>query len=223
MASDKKHHDGDATEIEIPAGGLHVDAEAATDHGDSPSTAGERAEGVKKGDKESKRKLTKKDILKMLAAKNQKIEELTEKSAVSEAEAKEFKDKWLRSVAEFENYRKRTRKEWDLLQRQSKAEVITEVLNVVDDFERAFTVVGERDDDVVQGIRLIYNNLKSSLDGIGVQKMDAMDTPFDPAYHMAVAQIDKEGADSNHVVEIVQEGYLLGDAVIRPAKVIIAK
>ena len=50
-----------------------------------------------------------------------------------------------------------------------------------------------------------------------------MDSSFDPAYHMAVAQIDKEGADSNDVVEIVQEGYLLGDTVVRPAKVIIAK
>lgn len=218
MTSDKKHRDGEAAETEIHEIGPHDgDDAAAADHESSP-----RSEGVKSPEKDTKKKLTKKEILEVLAAKSQKIEELTAKSTVSEAEAKEFKDKWLRSAAEFENYRKRTRKEWDLLQRQSKVEVITEVLNVVDDFERAFTVVGERDDDVVQGIRLIYNNLKASLDRMGVQKMDAKDTLFDPAYHMAVAQIDKEDAQSNHVVEIVQEGYLLGDTVIRPAKVVIA-
>jgi molecular chaperone GrpE len=201
VASDKKQREVESVEIEKS--------------GSEP--AGKDPDGT------SKRKLTKKDILKLLAVKNRKIEELTEESAGFEAEATEFKDKWLRSVAEFENYRKRTRKEWDLLQRQLKGEVILEILNVVDDFERAFTVVGDRDDDVVQGIRLIYNNLISSLDRIGVQKIDAMDSSFDPAYHMAVAQIDKEGAHSNNVVEIVQEGYLLGDTVVRPAKVIIAK
>jgi len=218
--SDDRHHDRDARETEITADGSPepADVEPARHDVDSGTKDPHGAEGGKGADEDSPKKLTKKDILKMLAIKNQMIEELTEKSTASEAEAKEFKDKWLRSVAEFENYRKRTRKEWELLQRQSKAEVITEILSVVDDFERAFTVVGERDDDVVQGIRLIYNNLTTSLDRIGVHKMNAMDTPFDPVYHMAVAQIDKDGADSNHVVEIVQEGYLLGDTVIRPPK-----
>ena len=234
MASDKKQREFESAENEMstnePANAGDADT-AQTDDGRRRSFDGSKHDGEapksgkegKDADGTSKRKLTKKDILKLLSTKNQKIEELSEESAGFEAEAMEFKDKWLRSVAEFENYRKRTRKEWDLLQRQLKGEVILEILNVVDDFERAFTVVGDRDDDVVQGIRLIYNNLISSLDRIGVQKIDAKDSSFDPAYHMAVAQIDKEGAHSNDVVEIVQEGYLLGDTVVRPAKVIIAK
>ena len=234
MVSDKKKREFESAEIETsvnkPEGAGGEDAAQTTDgrgrsadgstHGGATPKSGKEG---KDADGTSTRKLTKKDILELLVAKNQKIEELVEESAGFEAEAVEFKDKWLRSVAEFENYRKRTRKEWDLLQRQSKGEVILEILSVVDDFERAFSVVGDRDDDVVQGIRLIYNNLVSSLERIGVQKINAMDSSFDPVYHMAVAQIDKEGAHSNDVVEIVQEGYLLGDTVIRPANVIIAK
>ena len=84
-------------------------------------------------------------------------------------------------------------------------------------------MVGDRDDDFIRGIRLIYNNLCSSLEKIGVRKIEALNTAFDPTYHMAVAQIDREGAESNQVVEVVQEGYCLGDIVIRPAKVIVAK
>jgi molecular chaperone GrpE len=223
VASDNKHREKETAGNDIP---VDADDQAASVEAGPTRPRKEPAEGKEGkhgGGADSKKKLTKKDILKMLAEKNHAIDQLTEKSAGYEAEAKEFKDKWLRSVADFENYRKRTRKEWDLLQRQTKVEVILDVLNVVDDFERAFTVVGERDDDVVQGIRLIYNNLVSTLDRLGVSKIDAMDTPFDPAYHMAVAQIDKEDAQSNNVVEIVQEGYLLEDTVIRPAKVVIAK
>ncbi|MFH1756412.1 MAG: nucleotide exchange factor GrpE, partial [Candidatus Latescibacterota bacterium] len=127
-------------------------------------------------------------------------------------------------VAELENYRKRTLKEWELHKRQIKAEVILEVLNVVDDFERAISVIGDdTGDDFVQGVRLIYDNLVLTLERIGVKPVEALAQPFDPTYHMALAQIESDAVDSNHVVEVAQKGYLLDDAVIRPAKVIIAK
>jgi len=93
----------------------------------------------------------------------------------------------------------------------------------VDDFERAFSVVGDRDDDFICGMRLTYNNLRYSLEKIGVRKIEALNSAFDPTYHMAVAQIDRDGAESNQVVEVVQEGYCLGDIVVRPAKVVVAK
>jgi molecular chaperone GrpE len=172
---------------------------------------------------DSDRKPTKKGLKELLEHKNEKIGQLTRQTEWFQNEVRDLKDKWLRSVAEFDNYRKRTRKEWELLQQRTKAEIILDILTSVDDFERAFSVVGDRDDDFIRGIRLIYNNLCSSLEKIGVRKIEALNTAFDPTYHMAVAQIDRDGAESNQVVEVVQEGYCLGDIVLRPAKVVVAR
>ena len=146
-----------------------------------------------------------------------------EKSAL-EAQVKEFKDKWLRSAAEFENYRKRTAKEWELLKQQSRTEVILEVLNSLDDFERAFAVVEPgSDDDFVKGVRLIYNNLLQVLQKMGVTEVDALHQPFDPNRHMAIGQIDTDKVASNHVVQVITKGYSYNGSVIRPAHVIVAK
>jgi len=169
------------------------------------------------------RKLTKQEILERLFEKNELILNLSKKNVEVEAKCKTFNDKWLRSHAEFENYRKRTQKEWELLKHQARSEVILEILDVIDDFERAFSVVGERNDDFVKGIRLIYNNLMTTLAKSGVEKMEPLNTPFDPNFHMAVSQIERDDAKSNHVVEVIQEGYSLDGQVIRPAKVVIAK
>jgi molecular chaperone GrpE len=197
-------------------------ADKEGDQGGGETGKGKSSRGKAEGRGGSRRKLTKKEILAILTEKNQSIQDLTERVETVEAEAKDLKDKWLRSVAEFENYRKRTLKEWELLQQRTKAEVIQDILNVLDDFERAFSAAGDREDDFTSGIRLIYNNLQASLEKLGVTRIEALDSPFDPAYHMAVAQLERQDADPNHVIEVVQEGYLLGDVVIRPAKVVIA-
>jgi molecular chaperone GrpE len=123
----------------------------------------------------------------------------------------------------FENYRKRTRKEWDLLKQQTRTEVVLEILNVIDNFERAFDAAGDRDDEFLQGIRLIYNNMLATLERMGVRKIEALNAPFDPTYHMAIAQKDTEDAKKNDVVEVAQNGYLLDDIVIRPSRVVVAK
>ena len=148
---------------------------------------------------------------------------LSEKTAL-DGQVKEFKDRWLRSVAEFENYRKRNVKEWELLKQQAKAEVILEVLNSLDDFERAFAVVepaGET--EFVKGIRLIYGNLLQILQKLGVTEIDALHQPFDPTRHMAIGQAESNDAPSGRIVQVVAKGYLLNGSVIRPAHVIVAK
>jgi molecular chaperone GrpE len=146
-----------------------------------------------------------------------------EKSAL-EAQAKEFKDKWLRSAAEFENYRKRTAKEWELLKQQSRTEVILEVLNSLDDFERAFAVVEPgNENEFVRGVRLIYNNLLQVLQKMGVAEVDALHQPFDPTRHMAIGQIETDATASGHVAQVVTKGYIFNGSVIRPAHVIVAK
>jgi molecular chaperone GrpE len=163
------------------------------------------------------------EIFQRLMEKNEVILQLSKKNVELEAKHKALHDKRVRLLAEFENYRKRTRKEWELLKEQTKAEVIVEILSVVDDFERALIALEDQSDEFTQGIRLIYNNLLATLAKFGVTKMIALGEIFDPNYHMAVASIDSEEVESNHVVEVIQEGYLLDGTVIRPANVVIAK
>jgi len=167
---------------------------------------------------------TRDEVLKRLLEKNEIILKLTRENAEKNKQLNELKDKWLRSVAEFENYRKRTRKEWELLKQQSRTEVILEILSIVDDFERAFSAVGGADHTgFVDGVQLIYNSFVDALGRLGVKEIDAHRAPFDPGLHMAVGQLETSEVDSGHVAEVIQKGYLLDDAVIRPARVIVAK
>ncbi len=190
-------------------------------------------------------KFSRREILDRFQQKNVEITRLTKEKAVLEKEkaafekeratlaasratletqAAEFKDKWLRSAAEFENYRKRSAKEWELLKQQSKTEVILEVLNSLDDFERAFAVAGDQaESEFVRGIRLIYNNLRQVLQKFGVEEIDALHQPFDPTRHMAIGQVETTEVASGHVVEVAEKGYASNGSVIRPARVIVAK
>lgn len=169
-------------------------------------------------------KVTRQEVLVRLLEKNEMILKLSKEKAVRDSQLKELNNKWIRSVAEFENYRKRSRKEWELLKQQAKAEVILDILHVVDDFERAFAVAEDTNSsEFVQGIKLIYNNLTHILDRTGVTEVVALHEPFDPNFHMAVGQIEASDIESGHVVEVVQKGYLLDDLIIRPANVIVAK
>lgn len=183
-------------------------------------------------------KISRKDILDRFQEKNSHITKLTkEKQALEkqlaafdsertslEAQAKDSKDRWLRTAAEFENYRKRSAKEWELLKQQSKTEVVLEMLNTLDDFERAFaTLEGAEESEFVRGIRLIYNNLLTALQKLGVSEIDAHGAPFDPGQHMAIGQIETGEVASGHVAQVAQKGYALNGSVIRPARVVVAK
>jgi molecular chaperone GrpE len=195
----------------------------AEDVADTSEKKPRRSKGkrVKKGDEP--RKPSEKEVLQRLLEKNEMILQLGKKNRELEAAYNGMKEKRVQLLAEFENYRKRTRKEWDLLKGQAKAEVIVEILQVVDDFERALAALGEQDDEFVQGIKLIYNNLLATLSKFGVTKMIALGEAFDPNYHMAVASVETDEVPANHVVEVIQEGYLMNGNVIRPANVVIAK
>ncbi len=188
-----------------------------------------RAGGRKKKGKQSSkradalRRPTQQEVFQRLMEKNEVILQLSKKNLELEARRKSAEDKRIQLLSEFDNYRKRTRTEWDLLKHQARVEVLAEVLNVVDDFERAFVALGDQEDEFVQGIRLIYNNLMATLARFGVTKMIALGERFDPNYHMAVSHTDSEAVESNRVVEVIQDGFLIDGAVLRPASVVIAK
>lgn len=203
----------------------------------APDATAEESEGDDPK-KRSRNPFSRRDVLDRFQEKNSAIARLTkEKQALEkqlaafesekatlETQAKEHKDRWLRTAAEFENYRKRSAKEWELLKQQSKTEVILEVLSSLDDFERAFAVLEAADEsEFVRGIRLIYNNLLSALQKLGVEEVDAQGAPFDPNRHMAIGQIETGEVASGHVAQVAEKGYSLNGIIIRPARVVVAK
>lgn len=176
------------------------------------------------GDAEQRPAFSREEILDRFAEKNSAIGALQKEKTALETQVKENKDRWLRTAAEFENYRKRTAKEWELLKQQSRTEVILEVLGSLDDFERAFAAVEPgTETEFIRGVRLIYNNLLQVLQKMGVAEVDAFHQPFDPTRHMAIGQIETDETASGTVAQVITKGYIFNGSVIRPAHVIVAK
>ena len=157
-----------------------------------------------------------------------KEEESEEKDPLEKAqdEIAELKDKWLRSVAEFENYRKRTLKERAELILNGGEKFITAILPILDDMERAIENGKKTDDpDVLrEGIELIYQKFMKTLEAQGVKKIEALDADFDTDVHEAVAMVPGMGDDKKgKVIDCLQQGYKLNDKVIRHAKVAVGQ
>ena len=142
------------------------------------------------------------------------------------AENAELKDKWLRSVAEFENYRKRTLKERAELILNGGEKFITAILPVLDDMERAIENGAKTDDPAVlrEGMELIYQKFMKTLESQGVSKIETTDADFDTDLHEAVAMVPGMGDDKKgKVIDCLQQGYKLNDKVIRHAKVAVGQ
>ena len=161
-------------------------------------------------------------------ATEKQTEELTDadKLAAAEEEIAQLKDKYLRQVAEFDNYRKRTLKEKTELILNGGAKVLEALLPVLDDLERAMQNI-EKSDDVTtlkEGVDLIINKLEKTLYTQGLKKMETVGKEFDTDFHEAVALIPaQEEAQKNHVIDCVQTGYMLNDKVLRHAKVVVGQ
>ncbi|MBR3390811.1 MAG: nucleotide exchange factor GrpE, partial [Prevotella sp.] len=156
-------------------------------------------------------------------------EEATEEKDPLEAaneEIEQLKDKFLRTVAEFENYKKRTLKEKTELILNGAEKTVDAFLPVVDDFERAL-ITAEKADDVAalkEGMELIYKKFMKTLEGLGVKKIETEDADFDVDYHEAVAMVPAADDDKKgKVIDCIQTGYTLNDKVIRHAKVAVGQ
>ena len=138
----------------------------------------------------------------------------------------EMKDKYLRSVAEFDNYRKRTLKEKAELIKNGGEKAITAILPILDDLERALATMQKSDDiaAIVQGVDLIYQKFLKGLGQEGLEKMEPVGQPFDTDFHEAVALVPAPDEEQKgKVLDCVQTGYKLNDKVIRHAKVVVAQ
>ena len=150
--------------------------------------------------------------------KDKKYEEL-------QNEVNTLKDKNMRIAAEMVNTLRRKDEETNRLLKYSNESLITELLPVIDNFERALNVdVTSTDVESYQkGMTMIYNSLKNILEKFEVKEIEAIDKEFDPSYHQAVMQEEKEGTKENIVIEVLQKGYTYKDKVIRPAMVKVSK
>nr|WP_317378408.1 nucleotide exchange factor GrpE [uncultured Faecalimonas sp.] len=136
----------------------------------------------------------------------------------------ELKDKLTRQMAEFDNFRKRTDKEKSAMYEIGAKDIIEKILPVVDNFERGLGAVTEeqKEDSFVAGMEMIYKQIMTTLESVGVKAIEAVGNEFDPDFHNAVMHVEDEEVGENIVVEEFQKGYTYRDTVVRHSMVKVA-
>ena len=151
-------------------------------------------------------------------------EEELDPLTAAQNDAEQWKDKYIRLVAEFENYKKRTLKEKSELILNGSEKTVAAILPILDDFERATADKTEDPQAIKEGYELIYKKFLKALETLGVHKIKTDDADFDVDYHEAIAMVPGMGDDKKgKVIDCVQTGYTLNDKVIRHAKVAVGQ
>lgn len=167
---------------------------------------------------------TKAEEAKSEAEANNAEPTLEEQLEAAKKEVEVLKDKYLRSVAEFDNFRKRIIKEKAELVLNGSEKAVCAVLPILDDFERALANNTDDSKAIKDGMQLIFNKFNKVLESLGVKKIDTDNKDFDVDYHEAVAMVPGMGDDKKgKVIDCVQTGYQLNDKVIRHAKVAVGQ
>lgn len=209
---DPSSDSGDKTESE----GIQTDSKSSDDteaeadeENADPEADGDPQDDEEEGDEatdgKEKKKLFKRKEKK--DKKDEKIEALT--------------DQVKRQMAEFDNFRKRTEKEKSSMYEMGARSVIEKILPVIDNFERGLDTVpaDEVDSPFTEGMRMIYKQLMTELDNIGVKPIEALGAEFNPDFHNAVMQVESEEYESGHVAQEMQKGYMYRDSVVRHSMV----
>jgi len=165
------------------------------------------------------------ETMRQAVAAVEEVEERGEDTAADverlEREIVDLRDRSIRTLADFDNYRKRAERERSELRRYAIAEPMRDLLEVVDNLERAAAAGGSAD-DLKQGVEMILRQLHEALRRHGVAAFDSLDEPFDPAVHEAVSrQVSAEAAEPTVSAEL-QKGYRLHERLLRPARVVVA-
>nr|WP_294297225.1 nucleotide exchange factor GrpE [Pseudobutyrivibrio sp.] len=172
----------------------------------SAETANESSEESSKEEKEGKKPFKKKE--KKKDKRDEQIEQLT--------------DRVTRQMAEFENFRRRTDQEKAQMFGNGQKAIVEKILPVVDNFERGLATVEEGADPFADGMLMIYKQLLTTLEEIGVKPIEAVGQEFNPDFHNAVMHVDDEEVGENIVVEEFQKGYMMNDSVVRHSMVKVA-
>jgi molecular chaperone GrpE len=153
-----------------------------------------------------------------------------ESSGAAQAEIERLKqalsrehDMHLRALADFDNYRKRMQREWDSASQAGKRQLVLALLDVMDDFERAFAYASTAPESLLAGTRVIHQRLRDLLQAQGVEPYTSVGEPFDVALHEAVDAIKTDQAPSGVVLDELSHGYRWGNEVLRPARVRVAQ
>ncbi len=142
--------------------------------------------------------------------------------ALLEAERAEYLALAQRAQADFDNYRKRTAKDVAAARTRGRAELVRELLPVIDNLERALASAGEREVTLAEGVRLVHSELAGVLERNGVEPIEPAGEPFDPNVHEALSTRAEDEAEVGLVLDVVQKGYRLDGTVLRPARVVVS-
>ncbi|WP_394846559.1 nucleotide exchange factor GrpE [Pendulispora brunnea] len=145
--------------------------------------------------------------------------------AQAQLEAARLKDMWMRTAAEFDNFRKRSRREADDAKKQGREDILRELLPVFDNLERGVQSAQRAQDvkAVIDGMQMILKQFEQTLGKLDIKKVPAVGSPFDPTVHEAIQQVETDQHPSGTVIFEVQPGYIQGDKLLRAAMVVVAK
>lgn len=187
--------------------------------------------GDKKKNKKDSQNVENKDVKSKKEVKETKetaevyeATETVETSETNELQEKynELNDKYVRLYSEYDNYRKRTAKEKEAIYADAKIDTVKGMLGVYDNLERGIAQYADEDSPHRKGLEMVLTQFKDCLTKLGVEPMDCVGKPFDPEKHNAVMHVDDEQYGENEVVEVLQQGFTLGEKVLRFAIVKVA-
>ena len=161
------------------------------------------------------------DVMKGIEMLETQLIESEKKLEETTKELENTKNTFQRTLAEYDNYRKRTTKEKADNYNASKMDAIKGIIPMLDTLEMALAAPCT-DENYKKGIELTYTTAMNSLSALGVEQIDAINQPFDPNFHNAVMQQETEGVDAGIVVNVFQKGYKMGDRIIRAATVVVS-
>jgi len=142
-----------------------------------------------------------------------------------ETQAKDFKDKYLRALAELDNFRKRTEKDMEEYRKYSKVDFFIQIIPAIDNLDRAIggCELNANYESFYKGMEIIQRQLKDTLKVLGLVEFSGLGEKFDPARHEAVGMVETDAQPENMVIEEISKGYMVGDKVIKPAKVLVSR
>lgn len=138
--------------------------------------------------------------------------------------AENWQDKYIRLAAEFENFRKRSRKESAQIRLREREAVVLDFLAILDNLERAFEIPGAEENAWLEGMRGVHRQFQGTLASLGVTEIEALSMPYNPHHHEALSTAPNPELENDTVIHVIQKGYVLNNEIIlRPAKVVVVR